>query len=248
VGKPQPALRIIRGNAAISVTALQVENANVAVQMSDSMVISGSSDARLLVRSDYGRGLFVLTPDFGRCSTWDRDVYLGGSLDTATHASYKVGTHRDSVTGKDGLELSIGLGAVAVEWSKGLLYVYALTKHIRVTGTEFVVRVDSSFSKAFIYVKNGSVEFEENRGLVGTEQQMLMWTPDGVPQRVFPSPSGLQEDYFFHASEVWKGNPHVIRNTAIGVGAAATVVVILRICCNGGSNRRNGTVVVGLPL
>jgi hypothetical protein len=246
-GTPQPALRIARGNAALSVTATQVESGNFPIQMLDSIVVPRSLDARLLVRSGYGSGLFVLTPDFGRCLRWDRDTYPAGGPDTATHASYRIGTHRDAITGHEALELFVDVGAVTVEWSKGLLYVYALTQHIQVTGTEFAVRVDSSFSSAFIYVKDGSVKFEGFPGLVASGEQLFWWTPGGVPQRVSSPPSGLQDDHFFHAHEVWRGNPPVIKYAAIGAGVVAAAIVVARNCCKR-SNRRNGTIVVGLPL
>jgi hypothetical protein len=246
-GTPQPALRIFRANAATSVTATQLEGGNFPIQVLDSIVVPRSLDARLLVRSGYGNGLFVLTPDFGRCLRWNRDTIPGGGAETATHASYRIGTHRDTATGHEALELIVDVGAVTVEWSKGLLYVYALTQRIQVTGTEFTVRVDSSFASAFIYVKDGSVKFEGFPGLVASGEQLFWWTPGGVPQRVSSPPSGLEGDYSFHAREVWRGNPHMLRKTAIGVGVVAAAIVVARNCCRP-SNRRNGTIVVGLPL
>lgn len=246
VVRPEPALRIVRAQAAIGVTASQLDNSKVPVQLLDSIVVPRNSDARLMVESDFGRGLFVLTPDFGLCMSSERDVYPGGGPDTTSHASYKIGTHRDPATGRDALELAVRTGAATVEWSKGLLYVYALTKHIQVTGTEFVVRVDSSFSSAFIYVKNGTVRFEEFPGIEASTNQLLWWTPTSMPELLTPQPSGLRQDYSFHARDVWK-SPHLTRNIALGVGGTAALIVVVRKCCRG-SNRRRGTIVVGLPL
>lgn len=248
VVRPEPAVRIVRGNSVIGATASQVETRNVPVEILDSIEVPRSSDARLLVRSPLGRGLFVLTPDFGRCFIRsERDTFPGGGPDNSTHASYKIDTIRDSASRQKALELVVNLGAVTVEWSKGLLYVYALTKHIRVTGTEFAVRVDSSSSTAFVYVKNGSVRFEESPNVVVSAGELYWWSAGGAPQRVTDPPSGLLDDYYFHARELWRST-HLVRNIAAVGSAAALILVVRNNCCDGGSRRRSGTVIVGLPL
>jgi hypothetical protein len=242
------ALQIVRGSDTLTVTALQLDQAEVPVQMLDQIVVPRSSDARLLIRSGDASGLFVLAPDFGRCGEKaGRDDYPGSHSDAAKYGIYKIGTRRDSGSGKVGLQLSVDVGAITAEWAHGLVFVYALAKPLVVNGTEFAVLVDSSAGRAFLYVRSGRVQFEGIPELVATQRQLFTWKQDSIPRLVVPLPAKIEKEFLFHAKELWQGTPVGVKIGGVVLGGAVAIALLLpRPSPKPGL--RNRTVVVGLPL
>jgi hypothetical protein len=244
---PRKALQIVRGTDTLTVTASQLDQAEVPVQMLDKIVVPRSSDARLLINSGEASGLFVLAPDFGRCGEKaGRDDYPGSRSEAAKYGVYKIGTRRDSVSGKVGLQLSVDVGAVTAKWAHGLVFVFALAKPVVVNGTEFAVLVDSSAGRAFLYVRSGRVRFEGIPELIATQRQLFTWTQDGAPRLVVPLPAKIEKEYLFHAKEIWGGTPPALKIGGVVLGALAVVAIWPRPGPKPGL--RNRTVVVGLPL
>jgi hypothetical protein len=215
------------------------------VLLHDSIHVKRSSDARLLIDSRYGSGVFVLTPDFGRCKERrGRDVKAGIVDDGATRGIYRI----DSVTGNKGVMVSVLLGALTVDWAKGSLWVWALGQPMQVNGTQFAVAVDSTLPRAYLYVKAGRVEFEAVPGLAATSQQMYTWTPDSLPRLISPLPAQVERDFLFHAKDIWIRVPTELK---VGGGIVASLGVVYLLTHrdptpNPGPG--NGTITVRLPL
>lgn len=258
IGNPQKPVLILRGRDSIPVRPPEANvPSRTAVLLSDQVIVHRSSDARLLIQTDYANGLLVLSPDFGRCGEGKgRDDYTAVLKGAAQQAVYQFETGVDSVSGKPKLILSLDYGAVTAQWADGLLYVHALDLPVRVKGTEFGVLVDSAVPRAYLYVKTGQVEFANIPNLVVTENQLFTWTRGGIPQMVSPLPPGFEREFVFHATEIWKPPKlswwHRIPGPAKAVGGIGVVVAAFILRPDPDPTpapvSRRRTIIVGLPL
>lgn len=120
----------------------------------DRVRVGRFSDVRFRVdQSRFGSGTFYFTPELGRCAG------IRGIESATGRGSYRISSQRETVRGRpvERLILSIDNGGAIVEWTSGLLSVFALGREIRDSGTVFAVIVDSAAGRALLYVRDGLV-------------------------------------------------------------------------------------------
>lgn len=173
--------------------------------LQDRLLVRRSTVVRFRVdAARFGTGTFYFAPELGRCREAASALQVQGIRPAAGAAgSYflngvRTGTGRQA---RDRLQLTVNNGGVVVEWTSGLLSVFALGQEIRDSGTVFAVIVDSAAQRAVVYVREGVVTMAAGSIRAGEGEAITFGS--GTPPRLTQLQNVLFSEARYHEAVVW---------------------------------------------
>ena len=219
---PSGAVSILRG-----ATSKVAARPGDALQLRDTLDVQNTADAAIRIESDqFGRGEFYLAPKL-LCWRISHDTIAGERTGHPAVGRYVLTPSR--VSSELPLILRVEKGGAIVQWSAGRpLVIEALDKTISLKGTEIAVAIDSTGSRAFLFVKEGSVEIAGTPPVTVTKAQLFR-LQRGQPPLLLSQPiPDVEQDVLYHVNTLyrpWWQKPQfllpasvlVVGGTALGI-------------------------------
>jgi hypothetical protein len=176
------------------------------LRLGDSIIVRRTADARLTIEdTSYGRGDIVLAPQL-LCGILGADNTV---LLKANSGVYHLDARADT------LVFTVESGGAYFQWGdprrRCHFQIIAAQLTGEVCGTQIVLAVDSSGTRAIIYVREGTVRFRDWPGVVVRAGQVFRLNAGTRPvlaDAVQTARWSNQKSIDYHAADIWVDRPN----------------------------------------